>query len=679
MSEDTHHQPSETDETAPPAPDPSAEVEDELSPIDTMELLSRAGRHHLESGSVGTQEPAAATTAAEPADRSEAELPLETEADGAPETEPETETPETAEEIEAFEQVVAEAVAEEEPEEFDQLLEEYLDRIHDFASGDIIDAEIVDVKRDYVLVDVGDKAEGVIDVNEFVDAQGDIHVSVGDKIPVQILGREPETGQVRVSYGRALAELAWERVEEAHRRQTPVTGRVSRTVRSGVLVDVGLPAFMPASQIDTSRVENLEDWVDREVAAYVIDLDRSRERVVVSRRKLVQEDEERKRQRILESLEPGQTRVVRIKKILDFGAFADLGGIDGLIPRVEVSWERGSHPNQYLREGRDLKVRVVNVDRDKGRITLSRKRVRPDPWEKIDEKYPPETVVKGKVVGLANFGAFIGLEEGVRGMIHASDLSWGGGRKKVTDFLRVGDSVKAVVLEADKEQRRLSLGLKQITMDPWVEVEEKFPPGTVVKGAVTAVTNYGAFVRLTEHVEGLVHVSDMSWDKKVKNPSQYVQVGQEVEAVVIKTERDRRRINLGLKQMTKSPFERFVDENREGSVVTGKVTRLADFGAFVQLAPDVEGLIHISQLDDQRVEKTEEAVKPGETVEAKVVKIDKKNCKIGLSRRAFIKEQTRRETAAYMSRSDSGGMKMGELLQGLNIQPVDAEDSSESS
>lgn len=694
MSHETEGQPAGDKEDETSAVTPQGEIEDELSPIDTMELLSRAGlsggkstdRAHETPPLVEAADPSAFAEAS--ADKSAARVaeggkgpPAESEPAQEQDAIAVAEPPETPAFAKASADKMEEALGEEavdaESEEFDRLLEQYLERIHDFSSGDIIDAEIVDVKRTYVLVDVGDKAEGVIDIGEFVDTQGEIHVAVGDTIPVQILGRDSESGQVHVSHRRAVSELAWQRVCESVHRQIPLTGRVAQAVRAGLIVDVGVPAFMPASQIDTSRVENLSEWLNREVAAYVIDLDRTRRRVVLSRRKLVREDDERKRRRILESLEPGQERVVRIKRILDFGAFADLGGLDGLIPREEVSWERGAHPRDYLREGRDLKVHVLSVDLETGRVALSRKRVRPDPWEKIEEKYTAQRVVKGRVVRVTDFGAFISLEEGVCGMIHTSDLSWTGGRKRVQDFLRVGDTVKAVVIETDKERRRMSLGLKQITMDPWVEVEEKFPPGTTIKGSVTALASYGAFVRVTEHVEGLIHISDMAWEKKPKAPSHYVQVGQEVEAVVLKTERERRRISLGLKQMTKSPFERFVGEHPVGSDIRGKVTRLTSFGAFVQLAPEVEGLIHISQLDERRIENPDEAVRAGQTVEAKILKIDLKSQKIALSRRAYLKEQESRQVASYMNQSFSGGLKMGELLRELDIRPVDADDNSD--
>jgi len=661
-------------ETTTPGPTPTGEIEDELSPIDPMQILSRSGRGRAEVIPKDGEIAVGALVVAEIAPESLVSAAIPAERKVVPE-QPAAATEAPAKETK--EKVVAQKDDSRENEEFIQLLDQYLEKIHEFYSGEIVDAVIVDVKRTYVLVDVGDKAEGIVDVDEFVDAQGEIHLAVGDTIPVQILDRESETGQISVSYRGAATELAWQRVREAIRRETPVSGRVTEVVRSGLLVDIGIPAFMPASQIDTSRVENLADWLNREVEAYVVDLDHQRRRVVLSRRKLVQEDEQRKRRRILESLEPGQERVVRVKRILDFGAFADLGGIDGLIPREEVSWDRGADPKDYLKEGRDLKVRVVAVDREAGRITLSRKRARPDPWEKIEEKYPVQSTVKGKVVGLADFGAFISLEEGVRGMIHASNLSWANGPKKVEDYLHIGDAVRAVVLEIDKERQRMALGLKQVSKDPWIEVEEQFPPQTVVKGTVTAVTKYGAFVRLTEHIEGLIHVSDMTWEKKPKLPSHYVQVGQEVEAVVLKLDRDRRRINLGFKQMARSPFERFLEAHPAGSEVQGTITRLTPFGAFVELAPEIEGLIHVSQLDAERIATPEEAVQVGQTVEAKIMKIERKTQKIALSRKAYLKEQESREVAAFMSQSASGGLKMGELLRNLKIRPVDEESKEE--
>jgi len=678
------------------------EVENELAPIDEIALLDRRTRHRTEDSVrvVSQASPAPAgldiVAPSEPIAVQPAHTVFQQQA---PEPSADSKVASTAcEDLESakvievarrdltevsaatsdademIETAVLEEAVEDESGGFGVLLEQYLDKIRDFSAGEIVEAEIVDVKRTYVLVDVGDKAEGVVDIDEFEDAQGEIQIAVGDTISVQILGRESESGQIRVSHRRAVSALAWERIGESVRRHLPVSGRVAQVVKGGLVVDIGVPAFMPASQTDKVRVADLADWLNRDIEAYVLDADRERKRVVLSRRQLVLEDEERKRQRVLASLEPGQERVVRVKKVLDFGAFADLGGIDGLIPREEVSWDRGADPKQYLKEGRDLKVTVVSVDREAGRVTLSRKRSRPDPWTKIEQKYSPGSIVKGKVSGLADFGAFVSLEEGVQGMIHSSDLSWATGFKKPQDYLKVGDTVRVAVLEIVKDRRRMSLGLKQVTKDPWLEVEEKFPPQTVVKGKVTAITKYGAFITLNEYIEGLIHVSDMTWEKKPQSPSHYVQVGQEVETVVLKLDPQRRRVNLGFKQLAKSPFERFVETHRVGTVVQGQVISITPYGVFVQLAPEVEGLIHISQLDDQRVEKVEDVAKVGQKVEAKVIKIDKQNEKISLSRKAYLKEEQKRMVAAYTEKSSGSlGPNMGEMLRALNIRPVDSD------
>ncbi|MBM3334845.1 30S ribosomal protein S1 [Candidatus Sumerlaeota bacterium] len=676
-------------------------MENELAPIDEIALLDRHARHHTDDAAVVSQDsPVSATVdvaaPSEPIVAPPAEVMTEQQApepladssvasaapnhlDSAKIIEVSrgdlADVNETATDTEEMtETAPPEEALEDEGGDFGIILEQYLDKIRDFAPGEIVEAEIVDVKRAYVLVDVGDKAEGVIDIDEFEDAQGEIQIVVGDRISVQILGRESETGQIRMSHRRAVIALAWERIGESVRRHAPISGRIVQVVKGGLMVDIGVPAFMPASQIDKARVADLADWLNRDIEAYVLDVDHERKRVVLSRRQLVLEDEQRKRQRILASLEPGQERVVRIKRVLDFGAFADLGGIDGLIPREEVSWDRGADPNQYLKEGRDLKVTVVNVDRETGRITLSRKRSRPDPWAKIEQKYAVGNIVKGKVSGLADFGAFVSLEEGVQGMIHSSDLSWASGFKKPQDYLNVGDTVRVAVLEVVKDRRRMSLGLKQVTKDPWLEVEEKFPPQTVVKGNVSAITKYGAFVRLNEYVEGLIHISDMTWEKKPKSPSHYVQAGQEIEVVVLKLDPQRRRVSLGFKQLAKSPFEKFVEAHRVGSVVEGRTMSVTPYGVFVQLAPEVEGLIHISQLDDQHVEKAGDVAKVGQKIEAKIIKIDKQNEKISLSRKAYLKEEQRRMVAAYTEQTSASiGPNMGEMLRALNIRPVDSD------
>jgi small subunit ribosomal protein S1 len=557
---------------------------------------------------------------------------------------------------------------------FSELLEQYLPAIAELEVGRIIQVPVVEVKADYVLVDVGDKAEGIIDINEFVDSEGEINISVGDVVDVLIEGRDDESGQIIVSHSLAEQQLSVLRLQKAWENKAPVRGIVSQVVRGGLIVKYGsVPCFLPASQVDVVRVEDLSQFLKREIDAYVLEFDLSRNRIILSRRKLLQEKAEERRKKFLESIAVGELVAGRVKNILDFGAFVDLGPMDGFIPREEVSWDRGVHPSRYLREGRTAKYKIIAVNREEGKITLSRKQARANPWETVDKRYPRGTIIRGVVASLTNYGAFVRLEEGITGMIHASDLSWAKGMKRPSDFLKEGDNIKAVILDIDKEKRRLSLGLKQITADPWDEVERKYPVGARVSGRVTYVTKYGVFVRLDEEVEGMVHVSSLTWEKHAPKPSKMVKPGQDVDVVVLELNREKRRISLGMKQLTQSPFERFLAKHQVGSYVQGTVVNLTPFGAFVDLGDGVEGLVHISQLALERINDPKEAVKVGERVECKIVKIDTDNEKISLSRKDYLREIERREVASYVSREFKGGVNIGELLRKLDISALSSD------
>jgi small subunit ribosomal protein S1 len=591
--------------------------------------------------------------------------------------------PPLAEEEEVPEEPLEELVSPEDLEidkAFKELLEQYLPGVSELEVGAIIQVPVVEVKADYVLVDVGDKAEGIIDINEFVDDEGEINISVGDVVDVLVEARDEETGQVIVSHSLAEQKLSIERLRKAHEEKTPVRGIVSQVVRGGLIAKCGsVPCFLPASQVDVVRIDDLSQFLKREVDAYVLDFDLARNRIILSRRKLLQERAEERRAKFLQSIAVGDLIAGRVKNVLDFGAFVDLGPLDGFIPRDEVSWDRGVPPSRYLREGRTAKYRIIAVNREEGKITLSRKQARANPWDAIDKRYPRSAVVRGIVASLTNYGAFVRLEEGITGMIHASDLSWSKGMKRPADYLKEGDNIKAVVLDVDKEKRRLSLGLKQITADPWDEVEKKYPVGARVKGRVTYVTKYGVFVRLDEDLEGMVHISDLSWEKPARasghvpkplKPARtggLAKPGEDVDVVILETNREKRRISLGIKQLSQSPFERFLAKHQTGSFVRGTVTGVTSFGAFIDLGDGVEGLIHVSQLSDERVNDPREVIKVGERVECKIIKLDTENEKISLSRKEYLREIERREVASYVSRSDKGGTNIGELLRKLDI------------
>ncbi|GIX43892.1 MAG: 30S ribosomal protein S1 [Candidatus Sumerlaea sp.] len=551
---------------------------------------------------------------------------------------------------------------------FEELLEQYVEPVAEREIGELIRARVVDVKKEYVLLDVGDKAEGIVDIREFVDFRGNVTVAPGDEVEVVILGRDSETGQVRLSHRKAKQRSTWARIVEAHEKNYTVLGVVKKVTPKGLLVDVGIPAFMPASQVDIHRVENLASFVGQEVEAYVIDVDNQRQRAVLSRRKKQEEDLKRKRAELLASLEEGATVTGKVKNITEHGVFVDLGGVDALVPREEVAWEKRVDPAEVLKVGYNYKFKVIGVNRERERVTLSRRQLKPDPWEKIEQNYPLELVVTGTVINLTPTAAYVVLEDGLEGRIHRDHLSWALTVRKPSDILKEGDTVKAMVIGYDHNKRLIELSLKQITMDPWLEVESKYPVGSRVKVKVMDVVDYGAFVQLDETTKGLIHVSDMSYDRNFKNPKKLVSPGDEIEAVVLKIDKEARRINLGIKQLEDDPFETFLAQHPENSVVTGTVKNVTDFGVFVELAPRVEGLLHKSQWDRHRVEKLEDVVKPGDTVTAKIIKVDHEDRKISLSRRQYLLDEERRQVEKYTKQEPvDAKINLGELLG--NVKP----------
>lgn len=551
---------------------------------------------------------------------------------------------------------------------FEELLEQYVEPVAEREIGELIRARVVDVKKEYVLLDVGDKAEGIVDIREFTDFRGNVNVAPGDEAEVVILGRDSETGQVRLSHRKAKQRSTWARIVEAHEKNYTVLGVVKKVTPKGLLVDVGIPAFMPASQVDIHRVENLAAFVGQEVEAYVIDVDNQRQRAVLSRRKKQEEDLKRKRAELLASLEEGSTVTGKVKNITEHGVFVDLGGVDALVPREEVAWEKRVDPAGVLKVGYNYKFKVIGVNRERERVTLSRRQLKPDPWEKIEQDYPLELVVTGTVINLTPTAAYIVLEDGLEGRIHRDHLSWALTVRKPSDILKEGDTVKAMVIGYDHNKRLIELSLKQITMDPWLEVESKYPVGSRVKVKVLDVVDYGAFVQLDETTKGLIHVSDMSYDRNFKNPKKLVSPGDEIEAVVLKIDKEARRINLGIKQLEDDPFDTFLAQHPENSVVTGTVKNVTDFGVFVELAPRVEGLLHKSQWDRHRVEKLEDVVKPGDTVTAKIIKVDHEDRKISLSRRQYLLDEERRQVEKYTKQEPvDAKINLGELLG--NVKP----------
>ncbi|MCH8332784.1 30S ribosomal protein S1 [Candidatus Sumerlaeota bacterium] len=554
-------------------------------------------------------------------------------------------------------------------QEMDAMMDQYLNQMgSSLEKGQLLHVPIVAIQADHVLVDVGEKAEGSLPRSELSDSRGDVSFSVGDLIDVLVVGHDSESGLVLLSYTDAKRHVALRSIEEAFKSGTPAKGKVLRVVKGGLIVDVGPEAFLPASQIDLRRVEDFDVWIGQTIEFIVLEFDPRKRRIVVSRRRLLEEERAKSRKEVFERFEVGQIVEAEVKRIVDFGAFVDLGGFDGLIPRGEIAWDRMAKPGDYFKVGQPAKAKIIEMDSARGKVTLSRRQLTPSPWETAVEKYPTGSSIEGDVVSLTHYGAFVRLEEGLDGMIHVSDMAWDSTGKKPSDYLTVGTRVQTSILNVDAKTKRISLGLKQLTQDPWNEIEARYPPGKRLKGKVTGLTKYGAFVELEPGIEGMVHVSDFSWDQQIDQPRDVVEKDQELEVCVIAVDRERHRISLGVKQLSDSPVMGYSHEHKIGDVVEGKVKNLTEFGAFIELAEGIEGFIHVSQLDKGRVESPAALLKIGEVVEAEITKIELATGKISLSRRQFLKRRKKNDWAGYMGSTASGGANLGELLAEVNLE-----------
>jgi small subunit ribosomal protein S1 len=450
---------------------------------------------------------------------------------------------------------------------------------------------------------------------------------------------EDESGLIMLSKRKADRQKGWERVIEEYGKGDTVKGKVTRKIKGGLLIDIGVPVFLPASQIDIRRVTEVGDWIGRDIECKIIKIDEARMNIVVSRRKLLEEERETKKKDLLEKLHEGATVEGQVKNLADFGAFIDLGGIDGLCHITDMSWGRVNHPSEVLKINDTVQVKVLKIDSKTERISLGIKQLTESPWENIQAKYPVGAKFSGTVVNILSYGAFVKLEEGVEGLVHVSEMSWTKRINHPSDVVQIGDKVEVVVLDVNPHKQEISLGMKQIEVNPWSLVDDKYPPGKEVSGVVRNLTNYGAFVELEEGIDGLLHVSDLSWTKKVVHPSEVLEKGQEVHAVVIAVDQEKKRIALGMKQLEEDPWDRTIpNKYRVGEIVEGEVTKVTNFGVFVELEFGVEGLLHVSELAEHKVENPETVVQPGDHVHVSVIKVDSDERKIGLSLRRALEE-----------------------------------------
>ena len=528
-----------------------------------------------------------------------------------------------------------------------------------FASGQIVKGTIIEIRSKEVMVDIGYKSEGSVPLNEFEDL--DEELKVGDEVDVLILQLEDRDGMVVLSHEQAVFKQNWDNIKAICEEGGRIKGRIKAAVKGGLIVNIGVEAFLPSSQIDVNTPTDLDAYVGQAHEFKVVKLNLERQNIVLSRRELIEEERSAQRAKLLDEMVPGDIRKGTVKNLTDFGAFIDLNGLDGLLHVTDMSWGRITHPSQLLVVGQELEVVVLDINKESERVSLGLKQKQENPWENIDEKYPIGEKVAGKVVNLMPYGAFVELEPGVEGLVHVTELSWTKRINKPSEVLKADQEIEAVVLGINRDEQKISLGVRQLDTNPWDLAEEKYPVGSKVTGKIRNLTSYGAFMGLEEGLDAMIHVSDISWTRKINHPSEVLKKGMEVEAQVLEVDRENQRISAGIKQLAEDPWETIDNYYKVGDLVTGKVSKLASFGAFVGLEHDIDGLVHISQVSEDRIDKIKNALKVGEEVSARVIKIDRADRRIGLSIKAanYSQEQLKEEEAVLDS------LKPGEDLVAL--------------
>jgi small subunit ribosomal protein S1 len=542
-----------------------------------------------------------------------------------------------------------------------ELLAMYDQSLRTLAEGEVVRGRVLRIGPNGVIVDVGYKSEGIIDLDEFTGTDGTPHVNVGDEIDVLLEKTENRDGYVVLSKEKAEKMKVWEEIERAYTDGRAVTGIVKERIKGGLAVDIGVRAFLPGSLVDIRPVRNLDALKGKELQMRVIKVNRKRGNIVLSRKAILEEENSSKKKRTLEGLSEGKIIRGVVKNITEYGAFIDLGGIDGLLHKTDMSWGRINHPSEMFNVGDEVEVVILKFDPDKERVSLGHKQRSADPWETVDTKYPRESRVHGKVVSLTDYGAFVELESGVEGLIHISEMSWTKRVKHPSKVLAVGDPVEAVVLDVDRTARRLSLGLRQTEPNPWQTITDRYHEGDRITGKVRNLTDFGAFIEVEEGIDGLVHISDMSWTKRLKHPSEMLKKGDDVEAVILKIDTENQRLSLGIKQLQPNIWEEFFKNHVIGDLVTGRVVRLTDFGAFIEIQEGIEGLVHVSEIADERVEKPADKLSLDMAITSKIIKMDITEQKIGLSIKAAAHDAHREDYRSYMRAQGHGAINLGEV------------------
>jgi small subunit ribosomal protein S1 len=552
-----------------------------------------------------------------------------------------------------------------------------------FDLGTILRGRILGVIGNNVILDTGYKSEGTIPLSEFDSAE---EVEVGTEIEVMLESFEDDTGLIQISKRKADRVRGWEKIVDKYKEGDVVTGKVVRKIKGGLLVDVGIPIFLPASQIDVKPPGEIAEYIGTEVTCKILKIDEIQQNIIVSRRKLIEEERNKLKREFLNSVKVGQVVSGVVKNIADFGAFIDLGGIDGLLHITDMSWGRISHPSEMLAIGDETEVKILDIDEVKDKVSLGLKQKTENPWANVEERYPISSKIKGQVVNIMSYGAFVKLETGIEGLVHISEMSWTRRINHPSEVVAIGDSVEAIVLNINKDKEEISLSIKQVELNPWTNIEEKYQPGHKIKGRVRNLTNYGAFIEIDEGIDGLLHISDMSWSKKVTHPSEIIKKGDKIEVEILSVDKEKKRVSLGIKQLTEDPWKKEIPEKYSvGDIVKGKVTKMTDFGAFIDMGNGLEGLLHISEVSREKIKNLESVLSIGQKLDVKIVKIEPEARKIGLSLKGTGKapeqetqpqeEQPQEETKPQEEQADTEASE--EVIEDTVEAKVDEAEASE--
>jgi small subunit ribosomal protein S1 len=548
----------------------------------------------------------------------------------------------------------------------------YEESLRSIQEGSLVRGEIVHIGKEFVLVDIGYKSEGHIPIHEFMDGNGKVTARVGDGVDVVLEGRDDDEGIIILSKEKAAKIRIWDDIKEIYEKGGKIKGRIVARVKGGMSVDIGLPAFLPGSQINLKPIKDFDSYIGTVHWFKILKYNKRRSNIVLSRRALLESERMSLREKTLQQLKDGAVLLGTVKNITEYGLFIDLGGIDGLLHITDMSWGRVGHPSELHKVGDSFPLKVLHYDQETGRVSLGLKQLKPDPWTNADAKYPPNTRIKGRVVSLADYGAFVEVEEGVEGLIHVSEMSWTRKIRHPSQVVKVGDNVEALVLSINPREKRISLGLKQTQTNPWDLIGERYPVGTTIEGRVKNITEFGLFIGIDEGIDGLIHISDISWVKRIKHPSELYRKGQDVQAVVLSIDKENERFSLGIKQLTLDPWDKVPTRYKSGTRVTGKVTNVTDFGVFVELEEGIEGLIHVSEISKDKGITPLSRFNVDDVIEAKVINVSRAEKKIGLSAKRLDEGEEREIYKGYMESHDGASSNLGDILkkemQGLESQ-----------